>query len=552
MTLRNWIRQGTIVVAVLAVIGGVVLAAVLARGFRATSTPTSLEAAVARRVRNFAIPSRNRNEKQPLDATPDNIEAGHDRFMAQCASCHGTAADARSRMGQNLYPRAPDLQSARTQSLTDGELHYIIENGVQLTGMPAWTPPHAANGSETWQLVLYIRSLTPKSGAESVAQHAAIAGATYTGSHACARCHQSIYEHWQKTPMANVVRDPREHPDAIIPNLATNTTPAKFTKDQVTLVYGSLWKQRYFTQVGDDLYPLGAQWDVQNKTWRPYLVPKGTDWWTAYYPPDNLKRPTGPLCDGCHSVGYDITKKKPVEWNVGCERCHGPGSAHVEHPTRANIISPARMNYVDANDTCIQCHSQGRTIQETFGGTYYDWPVGYNVGLRLSDFWRLEPFSYGAPGGMHFADGTADKNRMQGNDYVQSVMYERGVTCFSCHDVHGTDQYAQLRKPANKICLDCHAPAGPNGPRETTLAAHTRHKDGSTGSECIACHMPKIQTEGMPGVNVRAHTFRFVTPAMTDKYKIPNPCSTCHTGKSAEWAAQEMRHWPERSPWRGE
>ena len=79
-----------------------------------------------------------------------------------------------------------------------------------------------------------------------------------------------------------------------------------------------------------------------------------------FYPADNFKRPTGPLCDGCHSVNYDIATKTVSEWNVGCERCHDAGSAHVDHPIRDNILNPARFDYVHANDVCIQCHSQGR------------------------------------------------------------------------------------------------------------------------------------------------------------------------------------------------
>ena len=94
--------------------------------------------------------------------------------------------------------------------------------------------------------------------------------------------------------MANVVRDPREHPDAIIPDLATNKL-AKFTKDDVALVYGSIWKQRYFTKIGDDYFPEPAQWDVTAKVWRPILGrAKGTDWWEPFYPPDNMKRPEPP------------------------------------------------------------------------------------------------------------------------------------------------------------------------------------------------------------------------------------------------------------------
>jgi predicted CXXCH cytochrome family protein len=351
--------------------------------------------------------------------------------------------------------------------------------------------------------------------------------------------------------MANVVRDPREHPDAIIPDLSTNPF-AKFTKEQVAFVYGSIWKQRYFTKIGDDYFPEPAQWDIVTHKWLPYSVPKGGDWWVPFYPPDNMHRPTGPTCDGCHSVDYNIQTKKVAEWNVGCERCHGPGSAHVEHPSNDNILNPARMDYVAASDTCIQCHSQGRPLTSPIEGKYYDWPVGYHVGLKLQDFWSLEDRSLGETTFTHFPDGTAHKNRMQGNDFMQSVMYRRGITCFDCHDAHGTGNYAQLRKPADKICLECHGPLSQNGPRTATLEEHTHHKSGSSGSQCVACHMPQIETEGVPGAAVHAHTFRFITPAMTDKYKIPNPCTSCHTDKSTAWATEALRHWPERSPWRVE
>ena len=60
-----------------------------------------------------------------------------------------------------------------------------------------------------------------------------------------------------------------------------------------------------------------------------------------------------------------------------------PGSAHVEHATRGNILNPARMDSVSASDTCIQCHSQGRPLSNPIEGKYYDWPVGYHVGLNL-------------------------------------------------------------------------------------------------------------------------------------------------------------------------
>ena len=106
-------------------------------------------------------------------------------------------------------------------------------------------------------------------------------------------------------------------------------------------------------------------------------------------------------------------------------------------------------DYVHANDTCIQCHSQGRPLTNPIDGKYYDWPVGFHVGLNLADFWKLEDHKLGETTFTHFADGTAHKNRMQGNDFVESLMYTHGVTCFSCHDAHGTDNHGMLRKPAN-------------------------------------------------------------------------------------------------------
>ena len=281
------------------------------------------------------------------------------------------------------------------------------------------------------------------------------------------------------------------------------------------------------------------------------MVAKGTDWWEPFYPPDNMQRPTGPTCDGCHSVDYDVKTKQVAEWNVGCEKCHGAGSEHAAHPTRSNILNPSRMDYVAASDTCIQCHSQGRPLQNPIEGRYFDWPVGFHVGLKLSDYWKLEDHKLGETTFTHYADGTAHKNRMQGNDFVQSVMYRRGVTCLDCHDTHGTENYGQLRKPAATICLDCHGPLSPNGPRTATLEEHTHHKIGSAGSQCVACHMPNIETT-IADVKVSAHTFAFISPAMTDRYNIPNPCTSCHTDKTTAWAVQQMQTWPERSPWRTE
>ena len=114
--------------------------------------------------------------------------------------------------------------------------------------------------------------------------------------------------------------------------------------DQVAFVYGSKWKQRYFTSVGDDYFPLPAQWDVGNKTLAAVPRQTGHRLVDRALPGRQLQRPTGPLCDGCHSVNYNISDEAVTEWNVGCEKCHGPGSAHVAKPTRANIVNPAQLD----------------------------------------------------------------------------------------------------------------------------------------------------------------------------------------------------------------
>jgi predicted CXXCH cytochrome family protein len=349
--------------------------------------------------------------------------------------------------------------------------------------------------------------------------------------------------------MANVVRDPKEHPEAIIPDLSKPDPLVTFQKSDIAFVYGSKWKQRYFKKVGDDYFPLPAQWDVTHKIWRAYFVRQGTDWWVPHYPADNMQRPTGPLCDGCHSVNYNVQTKTVTEWNVGCEKCHGPGAAHAAAPTRVNVVNPARTHSVHANDVCIQCHSQGQPLKNPINGRYYDWPVGFEVGKNLSDYWQLEEHKLGETTFTHFPDATAHKNRMQGNDFAQSEMYIHGVTCFSCHDVHGTANDADLLKPASVMCLECHGPNSPNGPRTATVEQHTHHKARSSGNECINCHMPKIE-QTIADINVRSHTFRFIAPAEAERLKMPNACNSCHTDKTAAWATQALKGWKEMSPWR--
>jgi len=521
----------------------------------ARQEPSKLETDVATWLLHNSVPASAAGMASPLGAKPalSEIRAGHDLFTKKCEICHAYDGGGKTEISAGNFPRPPVLHML-VPSLTDGEVFYHIRNGIRNTAMPAWNFPDR----QVWQLVAYLRNMglvAPVKDEEIVRQQeGSVLAAHYVGSKACESCHQDVYDRWRKTRMANIVVDPKVHPDAIIPDLSkADPKIVTFTKDDIAFVYGSKWKQRYFKKQGDTYVPLPAQWNVATRTWSKYHVPDTGDWWAKHYPDpkgDNSARPTGPLCDGCHSVDYNIDTKQVKEWNVGCEQCHGAGSNHVAAPRQFNILNPARQNYVQANDTCIQCHSQGQPLSNPIKGKYYDWPVGYHAGLKLADYWKLEEHKLGETTFTHFPDGTAHKNRMQGNDFVQSLMYTRGVTCFSCHDPHGSGNDAMLRKPAKEICASCHSLNNQNGPHAVSLEAHTHHKAGSPGSECVSCHMPKIQPELPGGPFISSHTFHFVSPAQTDAMAIPNACNACHKDKTTAWASAAIRGWNDRSPWR--
>ncbi len=249
---------------------------------------------------------------------------------------------------------------------------------------------------------------------------------SFTGSAACRDCHENEYVRWQNTRMANVIVDAQAHPEAVLGDFDTPNPLVTFDRNDIVFTYGSKWKQRYFTKRGDDYFVFPVQWDVLAKTWRRYYVENGTDWWAEHYPADQMQRPTGPLCDGCHSTNYDIATKQVTEWNVGCEKCHGAGEQHVRNPQLTNIVNPARLDHARGVDVCVQCHSQGQPLTNPIAGRYFDWPVGYQPGQRLADFWRLEEHTLGEETFTHWPDGSAHKNRMQGNDYVTSAMYRKG------------------------------------------------------------------------------------------------------------------------------
>lgn len=138
--------------------------ATIRHGFSAREQPSALESAIASKIRTIATPEAARNAKNPVAVTPEILTEARDHFADHCAICHGNDGSGNTTIGQNLYPKAPDMRLARTQNLTDGEIYYIIHNGIRLTGMPAWGTDE--NDQDSWKLVYFIRHLPQLTPAE--------------------------------------------------------------------------------------------------------------------------------------------------------------------------------------------------------------------------------------------------------------------------------------------------------------------------------------------------------------------------------------------------
>ncbi len=153
----RFLRDALITIAILIVIGLIVLVVALPNLFSATAAPGRFESAAALRLRNRSIPGDAKAMENPLSGRKDVWRTAIDHFGDHCAICHGADGKGASEIGRHMAPRVPDMTRPRTQGLTDGEIFYIISNGVRWTGMPAWKDEHSAE--DTWRLVSFIRHL---------------------------------------------------------------------------------------------------------------------------------------------------------------------------------------------------------------------------------------------------------------------------------------------------------------------------------------------------------------------------------------------------------
>ena len=162
MSERHWAITGRTLTA-LAVLSAILIAvavvAMLRTGVSARTGPTKPETMVARTMRHFAVPAAARSMPNPVPLTPAVLAEGRAHFADHCAVCHANDGSGATEMGQNLYPKPPDMRKQSTQRLSDGEIFFIVKDGVRLTGMPAWGDAAGRDDQETWKLVHFIRHL---------------------------------------------------------------------------------------------------------------------------------------------------------------------------------------------------------------------------------------------------------------------------------------------------------------------------------------------------------------------------------------------------------
>lgn len=160
-------KRGTYLLLILAFFAAVVLvviASILHNGLSARATPTALETMLARGARHLAMPAAAQTLRNPVPASEENLRDARLHFADHCAICHGNDGSGDTMMGHGLYPKPPDLRLPATQQLSDGELFWVIENGVRFTGMPSFWSPGMQDDS--WKLVRFIRHLPQLTGEE--------------------------------------------------------------------------------------------------------------------------------------------------------------------------------------------------------------------------------------------------------------------------------------------------------------------------------------------------------------------------------------------------
>ncbi len=324
----------------------------------------------------------------------------------------------------------------------------------------------------------------------------------YVGNEACAKCHASIYESYQRTAMAQASGPASE-----------NLIAGDFFHKKSGVNYriyaegGKVWLS--FERPGDPLvrgkrellYYIG-----QGRRGRTYLFSvdgflfeSPVNWYTDKHmwdmapaygdvreAPMNLPALTS--CLDCHVSGFqppiqgtENRYKMPVfaYSGVACERCHGPGAAHVNG--RA-IVNPAKLSPDRRDAVCMQCHLEGNAAIERPDKHLYQ----FRPGDDLSDYIRYYVVA---------SDHTSSlRATSQFEALAQSMCKKKSgaaMSCMSCHDPHRSVPAEERVSFYREKCLACHA------------GLSTKHH--ANQPDCTACHMPANPSTDVAHTEVTDH-----------------------------------------------
>lgn len=408
----------------------------------------------------------------------------------------------------------------------------------------------------------------------------------FVGKKTCESCHLEEYQDWQNSHHDLAMQD--ANADTVLGNfkdqtykyfdvvstftnkeekyfVKTDGPDGKLTTYEIAYVFGVYPLQQYLIEFPGGRYQsLAIAWDTRNKE-------EGGQRWFHLYPDEEIKHDdplhwTGLnqnwnyMCAECHSTNlkknFDQEKNSfNTTWseiNVSCEACHGPGRKHVawaqtepeEQKNTDNgllnlknnvawIINPdsglaARSSKRESHseiEMCARCHSR-RSIQSE----------EYHHGRPLLD--THVPATLSAQ--LYHADGQINDEVYVYGSFLQSKMYQRGVTCSDCHNPHTL----QLKADGNHLCSSCHLAT------KFDVPAHHFHQVDTNGAKCTACHMPE---KNYMVIDARGdHSFRIPRPDLSLTLGTPNACTQCHQDQTNEWAANAIKEWYPESIWRSE
>jgi tetratricopeptide (TPR) repeat protein len=337
----------------------------------------------------------------------------------------------------------------------------------------------------------------------------------------------------------------------------TDGPDGKLHDYEISYTFGIYPLQQYMIKFPDGkIQVLDPTWDNRSKE-------EGGQHWYHIHADDNVTAGdvlhwTGPnmnwnyMCADCHSTNlkknYDEkTKSYHTTWdviNVSCEACHGPASKHVEWsktPHKAldnkgftlsfknkkwkwDVNTKEKKGGADHQEleVCAKCHSRRSQLDDDFvpGNKFAD----HYLAVQLEE-------------GLYFPDGKIQDEVYVYDSFLQSKMYAAGVTCTDCHNPHTLKRKSE----GDKVCSKCHSE------EKYTATSHHKHKEGSTGSSCVSCHMPARTYMGVDSRN--DHSFRIPRPDVSVEMKaVPNACNLCHKDKDAQWSTDAMKKWYGKIP----